>query len=119
MTTLESTPWSLHFDRDGTEDFGVILDADGEELVRSREFWLPEKDDPIPPTLAALYVMHAAPRLLEALIRAEFLLRRIHQGDGQALRNAKQAADQARLAIIQAEPRHEFPSTHTRSNQHG
>lgn len=60
-------PWSLHFDRDGTEDIAIICDADGEELVRSRHFWLPEGDDPAPPTLAAMRVMVTAPKLLEAL----------------------------------------------------
>lgn len=60
-------PWSLHFDRDGTEDIAIICDADGEELVRSRHFWLPEGDAPIPPTLASTRVMVTAPKLLEAL----------------------------------------------------
>jgi len=60
-------PWSLHFDRDGTEDIAIIGDADGEDLVRSRHFWLPEGDDEVSPTLAAMRVMVAAPKLLEAL----------------------------------------------------
>ncbi|MCZ2340454.1 MAG: hypothetical protein LC104_01500 [Bacteroidales bacterium] len=64
------TPWSLCFYRDGTEDIAVILAADGEELVYSRPFWLPEGNDPIPPTLAALRLMAAAPKLLVALIAA-------------------------------------------------
>ena len=69
MTTDDDikAPWSLHFDRDGTEDVAVILDADGDELVRSRPFWLPEGDDPVPPTLAAMRLMKAAPGLLAAL----------------------------------------------------
>ena len=25
---IHSAPWSLHFDRDGTEDYGVICDRD-------------------------------------------------------------------------------------------
>lgn len=62
-----NAPWSLHFDRDGTEDVAAILDADGEELVRSRHFWRPEGNDPTPPTLAAMRAMHAAPKLLLAL----------------------------------------------------
>jgi hypothetical protein len=62
-----NTPWSLHFDRDGTEDVAIICDAHGEDLVRSRHFWLPEGDDPVSPTLAALRLMAAAPKLLDAL----------------------------------------------------
>lgn len=63
-----NAPWTLHFDRDGTEDFGIILDAAGDELIRSRFFWMAEDDDPeIPPTFAALRVMTAAPKLLAAL----------------------------------------------------
>jgi hypothetical protein len=60
-------PWSLHFDRNGTEDIAVICDADGDDLARSRDFWLPEGDDPVPTTLAAMRVMVVAPKLLEAL----------------------------------------------------
>src|ERR1700734_2401079 len=41
-------PWSLHFHRDGTEDVAIICDADGDELARSRHFWLLEGDDAIP-----------------------------------------------------------------------
>ncbi len=62
-----NAPWSLHFDRDGTEDIAVICDADGEDLVTSRHFWLPEANDPVPPTLAALRVMAAGAKLFEAL----------------------------------------------------
>jgi len=61
-------PWSLHFHRDGTEDVATICDAEGHDLVVSRHFWLPEADDSIPPTLAAVKVMFAAPKLLAALI---------------------------------------------------
>ena len=60
-------PWSLKFDRDGTEDIAVICDADGDDLARSGYFWLPEEDDPVPPTLAAMRLMVVAPRLLKAL----------------------------------------------------
>ena len=62
-----NTPWTLHFDGDGTEDIAIICDADGADLARSRHFWLPESDDPIPPTLAAMKLMVVAPKLLEAL----------------------------------------------------
>lgn len=61
------SPWSLNFDRDGTEDVAIILDANGEELVRSRHFWRPKSGEPVPPTLMALRAMTAAPKLLEAL----------------------------------------------------
>jgi len=69
MTTQPTelyAPWSLHFYRDGTEDIAVILDVDGDELAYSRPFWLPERNDPIPPTLASIRLMAAAPKLLAA-----------------------------------------------------
>jgi hypothetical protein len=62
-----NAPWSLHFDRDGTEDIAIICDADGNDLAHSRHFWLPEGDDPIPLTLAAMRLMTAAPKMLAAL----------------------------------------------------
>jgi hypothetical protein len=69
-----NAPWSLHFDRDGTEDVAVICDANGHDLVTSRHFWLPQGDDPIPPTLAAMRLIVTAPKLLAALRYAlEFL----------------------------------------------
>ena len=61
------TPWTLHFDRDGTEDIAIIRDASGDELVSSRHFWLPEGNDPVPPTLAAVRLMARAPKLRDAL----------------------------------------------------
>jgi hypothetical protein len=68
MTNTDlNTPWTLEFDRNGTEDIATIRDADVSDIVTSRPFWLPEGDDPVPPTLAALRVMKAAPRMLEAL----------------------------------------------------
>ena len=47
------TPWSLAFGRDGTEDYGVISDAQGNTIVASHfpghdylnTCWLPESDD--------------------------------------------------------------------------
>jgi hypothetical protein len=74
MTTIEPTfdrttpddlnaPWSLRFERDGTEDVAVISDANGEELLRSRDLWLQEGDDPVPRTLAAMRLIVAAPAL--------------------------------------------------------
>ncbi len=66
QSTELNAPWSFHFYRDGTEDLAVILDADGDELANSRPFWLPEGDDPIPPTLAGIRLMAVAPKLLAA-----------------------------------------------------
>jgi hypothetical protein len=62
-----STPWSLHFDRDGTEDIAIIVDADGHDLATSRPFWLPEPGDEIPPTLVAMTLMSMSRELFEAL----------------------------------------------------
>jgi hypothetical protein len=62
-----NSPWGLHFERDGTEDIAVISDADGEEILRSRPFWLPEAGDPVPLTLAAMRLIVAAPELLAEL----------------------------------------------------
>ncbi len=70
MTTQPTnlcTPWSLHFDRDGTDDIAIICDEDGCDLARSDTFWMPEQGDPIPATLAAMRLMACAPKLLEAL----------------------------------------------------
>jgi hypothetical protein len=60
-------PWTLHFDRDGTENIAILCDAEGEELVTSRPFWLPEENDPTPPILAAMQLMETAPKLAEML----------------------------------------------------
>ena len=71
------TPWSLHFDRDGTEDYGIICDAEGNDIVASHlperqegygnVFWLPEKEtDPVPQAVRQMRVMTAAPKLLES-----------------------------------------------------
>jgi hypothetical protein len=64
-----NAPWTLTLDHDGSEEFGIIRDADGHALVCSRLFWLPDGWDrcEFPPTLSALLVMKAAPRLLSAL----------------------------------------------------
>ena len=69
MKTQENfnTPWSMRIERDGTEDVAVILDAGGDELLRSRPFWMPGGDEPVPPTLAAMRLILAAPKLLAAL----------------------------------------------------
>ena len=66
--TNPGTPWSLHMDRDGTEDFAIICDGEGNDLVRSGFFWQPHDDDePLPMKLAAAWLMFKAPKLLEAL----------------------------------------------------
>ena len=93
-------PWSLHFDRDGTEDIAIICDADGDELARSRDFWLPEGDDPAPPTLAAMQMMATAPKLLEAL---DYLLAQTVDMDlehGIALSEGEQDARANALSAI-------------------
>jgi hypothetical protein len=104
MTQLTNfhTPWTLAFERDGTEDVAIVFDAEGDEIVRSRGFWLPEGDDPLPPTLAAVRLIKAAPELLAAAERAEFLMRRVSQGDHRALENLPSAATQARKAIAKS-----------------
>ena len=79
------TPWSLHFDRDGTEDYGIICDAEGNDLVASHLpqskvariadrpfgtgcFWLPEEEaDEMPLLVRQMQLMTAAPRLLDML----------------------------------------------------
>lgn len=66
--TESGTPWTLHLDRDGTEDFLVICDAEGHDIVRSSFFWQPySEDDNLPATLTAVWLMFKAPRLLQAL----------------------------------------------------
>jgi len=65
-----NTPWSIRFDQDGTDDIAVICDADGYDLARSESFWLPQDGDRIPATLAAIWLMVSAPKLLDALIAA-------------------------------------------------
>lgn len=67
-----NTPWSLRFEQDGTEDIAVIADANGDDLLTSRPFWLPEQGDPTPATLEAVKLAVAAPRLLGAV---KFILR--------------------------------------------
>ena len=101
-TTL-NTPWTLHFDRDGTEDEAVICDTHGEELARSRHFWLPEGDDPVPPTLIAARLMAAAPKLYRAL---DYLLEQTVDQDrkhGLALSEGEEdARTQAHAALAEA-----------------
>ena len=95
MTTDNlNAPWSLHFDKDGTENIAVIVDAAGEDLATSRPFWLPEGDDPVPPTLAGMQVMAAAPRLLAA---CRMVIDRWESGDlAEAARACTEAVKLAR-----------------------
>jgi hypothetical protein len=95
-------PWSLHFDHDGTEDIAIIVDCDGDDLARSREFWRPEQGDPVVPTLAAMQLMVTAPKLLAALERAEDILRRVQDGHTTAWLGLPAAAEEARNAIAEA-----------------
>lgn len=98
MTEL-NTPWSLHFDNDGTEDIAIIRDSKGEDLATSRPFWLPEEGDPVPPTLAAIQVMKAGPKLLEACETAlhELRVRCGYKGDEAAYVELTTAIDQAAI----------------------
>jgi hypothetical protein len=102
-----NAPWSLHFERDGTEDVAIIFDSNGEELVRSRHFWLPQGDDPTPPTLAAMRLMVAAPRLLEAAKATLSAFELILEMDGhESFTQADGEVDplaSLRAAIIEAE----------------
>jgi hypothetical protein len=97
-----NAPWSLHFDRDGTEDFAIIVDSTGHDLATSRQFWIPEKGDPEVPTLNAMHVMAAAPKLLAALEQAEGVLRRVKDGHTTACLDLPAAAEAAREAIAEA-----------------
>ena len=100
-------PWGLRFDRDGTEDVIVICDAEGYDLARSRPLWLPEGDDPDPPTLAAMVVMLAAPNLLTALIG---LADQVERAYPVGLRSChlSEALQRAREAIAEATRRIEL-----------
>ena len=92
-------PWSLEFHRDGTEDIGTIYDAQGDPLVESRPFWLPEGDDPIPPTLSALRIMVAAPKLLDEL--SYYLEFAVLNDDGEDESFSRRISE-ARLMIAEA-----------------
>lgn len=82
QTTDYFAPWNLDFDQDGTEDFGIIRDANGQMIAASHlpstriarqtyetgTFWLPEKGDAKPLLLRQLRLMIAAPTLLAAVL---------------------------------------------------
>ena len=72
------TPWRLYFDRDGTEDYGIICDSEGRRIVASHvcgddewdegTFWLPEEEGDATPLLVdQMKLMAAAPKLLGML----------------------------------------------------
>jgi hypothetical protein len=98
------TPWSLHFDRDGTEDYGIICDAEMNDLVTSHvcgkddlgkgTFWLPEEEgDPIPQLVKQMQVMTAAPKLLAA---CRLVVERWEKGDlAEAVRQCAEAVTEA------------------------
>jgi hypothetical protein len=81
------TPWALHFDRDGTEDFGTIYDAGGAPIVTSlhcRTSWLPEgENDEVPALVRQMQLIVTAPRLLHALIECARLLADHDEDDGE------------------------------------
>jgi hypothetical protein len=52
--TKLNAPWTLRFDRDGTEDVAIICDGNGSDLATSRHFWRPEGKDAPSPTLAGM-----------------------------------------------------------------
>jgi hypothetical protein len=111
-----STPWSLHFDRDGTEDFGIICDAEMNDLVASHlpctriaertfgagTFWLPESGDEVTPQrVRQMRLMTAAPKLLEVLTE---LLRQIDEDIPTDIttKHFASAVDDAVAAIAEA-----------------
>jgi hypothetical protein len=100
-TTLDdlNSPWSLRFERDGTEAIAVISDANDEELLRSRDFWLPERDDPVPPTLAAMQLIVSAPALFSGCL---MVIDRWERGDLAEAARACQTA--VSLATVNAPP---------------
>ncbi|HMP01723.1 MAG TPA: hypothetical protein PKC45_04395 [Gemmatales bacterium] len=81
------TQWTLHFDRDGTEDYGTIYDAEGDPIVTSHQCqtcWLPEcKEDEVPALLRQMQMMVTAPRLLNALIECARLLADHDEAEGE------------------------------------
>jgi len=82
---------SIH-DCDG-ETLGALIDLVGDEEYEQSRFIDFENER----------LRKAAPALLAALQRAEFLMSRVSDGDHRALENLRSAASQARDAIAQAE----------------
>lgn len=69
MSNIFHLPWSLRFDRNGTDDIADICQGRGTcILATSRGFWRPEyKGDKVPGTMASMRLMATAPKLLQAL----------------------------------------------------
>lgn len=84
-------PWSMDFQRNGTEDVAVIRDLGGEEIAVSRPFWLPVGDDPIPPALSAMRLMKEAPKLLTALLDCVRLLADYAEQNGEEAEDYRNA----------------------------
>src|SRR4051794_25388594 len=120
MTIDLCTPWTLHFDRDGTEDFGIICDADGNDIAashlpctriggrtfRTGTFWLPEERDPTPVVLRQLRLMTAAPKPLDVLKALATTARTFRNVPDEAKAWTSiddDALDQAFAAIAEAE----------------
>ncbi len=94
MTNLNA-PWSLHLDRDGTEDIALIQDSNSENLATSRPFWMPEGGDPVPPTLAAMRVMVSGPKLLEALKEIETHFQPLENAIATCIERSKDSDDRS------------------------
>jgi hypothetical protein len=105
------TPWTLHIDRDGTEDFLIICDNDGNDLVRSEFFWQPYDDEPVSAMQAAVWLMFHAPKLLKAL--KELAEHADHDCPAQS-RSCYfiEAMEQANAVIAKATERPKFLSRH-------
>jgi hypothetical protein len=86
-------PWRIHRLTNGWP----VITSDGHDIADLR---LNGKGLPHVEANAALIA--AAPKLLESLERAEFLMRRVADGDHQALSNLRDASNQARAAIVKA-----------------
>jgi hypothetical protein len=104
-TTHSPTPWTYEYNpytvQSGdaaTEELPAfeIFDAEQNKIFDTNE------DMPCEIQEANARLASAAPVLLVALQRAEFLMRRVSDGDHRALENLRSAADQAQAAIDEA-----------------
>lgn len=105
-TTAKPEKWPLPWKAVHSGIDGYIVAADGEWVVGGEncEGYITEED-------AAILIGHANkaaafPAMLEALVDAEFLLRKaaIHPGDSFAMRdNFRASAERARAALTQAQ----------------
>lgn len=107
------TPWTLDFDRDGTEDFGTIYDADDRAIVSSQHCktcWLPESPDDyleLPDLVYQLRLMTAAPKLLAVCKTALAAMEAALEADDPQARTQieweAEPLDTLRKAIAEAE----------------